>query len=279
MLKRLILGAAVVLLLALAAGFLLVTRARTHLALAPVITRSLLPGAGDPAHGKYLVKDVLVCGECHGADLSGGVVLESALLGRITAPNLTAGRGGLGAKSLHEWDLAVRHGIANRRALLLMPSEGYSHLTAQDMRDVAAYLALLPKVDRQVPPTELRPLGALLVLNGELHADALTLSHDTLDMGDTGVALSRGEYLLEVSACRSCHGVDLKGREVAPGKPRAPALSREVLQPWSYDDFSNALRKGQGRDGRALDALMPWRAYAALPEEDVLALYDALHGS
>ena len=140
MLKRLILGAVVALLLALAAGFLLVTRARTHLALAPVITRSLLPGAGDPAHGKYLVKDVLVCGECHGADLSGGVVLESALLGRITAPNLTAGRGGLGAKSLHEWDLAVRHGIANRRALLLMPSEGYSHLTAQDMRDEAMSL-------------------------------------------------------------------------------------------------------------------------------------------
>lgn len=278
MLKRLILGVAVVLLLALAAGFLLVTRAQTHLAQVPVITRSLLPGVGDAAHGKFLVKDVLVCGECHGADLGGGVVLESPLLGRVSAPNLTAGKGGLGAKSLHEWDLAVRHGLANRRALLLMPSEGYSHLSAQDMRDVAAYLALAPKVDRHVAPTELRPLGALLVLKGALHADGVTLAHDAIDLGDTGVPLSRGEYLLEVAGCRSCHGADLHGRDVAPGKPRAPDLSRATLAAWRFEDFSRALRKGEARDGRALDALMPSRAYAALPDDDVLALFEALHG-
>lgn len=253
MLKRVTLALATLLLVALGAGVFLVTRADAHLTHTPVITKSLLPGVGDPARGKHLVKSVLACGECHGADLGGGVVLETPMLGHISAPNLTRGKGGVGAKSLHEWDLAVRHGVANHRALLLMPSEGYAHLSAQDMRDLAAYLALAPPVDRQLPPTALRPLGALLVLKGALHADALTLAHDAIDMGDTGVPLARGEYLLEVSGCRGCHGRDLRGGDVAPGKPRASDLSREAMAAWRFDDFSRALRQGEGRDGHALD--------------------------
>jgi len=272
------LAAAVLLLVAIVVGFVLVTRADAHLAAPPAVTRSLPPGEGDVARGKYLVKDVLVCGECHGADMGGGIVLENAALGRVSAPNITSGKGGIGAKSLHEWDLAIRHGIANGRALLLMPSDGYSHLSAQDMRDIAAYLAIVPKVDRTVLHTELRPIGAALVLRGSLHADAFIISHDTIDKGDTGVPLQRGAYLLEVAGCRGCHGAELQGREVAPGKPPAPDISRAKLSAWSYQQFVAAVRNGQGLDGRALDALMPSKAYAAMPDDELLALFQELHG-
>ncbi len=270
--------AAVLLVAAVIVGFILVTRAEQMLTDAPKVSRSLLPGTGDAARGKYLVKDVLVCGECHGADLGGGVVLENAALGRITAPNLTTGRGGIGAKSLHEWDLAIRHGIANGRALLLMPSEGYAHLSAQDLRDVVAYFGVLPKVDRTVLRTELRPIGAALVLRHQLHADAFVIDHDTVDKGDLGVALGRGAYLLEVAGCRSCHGPELRGREVAPGKPPAADISREKLATWSFEEFVRAVRNGQGRDGHTLDPLMPSKAYAAMPDDELLALFQTLHG-
>jgi hypothetical protein len=115
-------------------------------------------------------------------------------------------------------------------------------------------------------------------LRHKLHADAFVINHDTVDKGDLGVALGRGAYLLEVAGCRSCHGAELRGREVAPGKPLAADISREKLAAWSFEEFVRAVRNGQGRDGRTLDPLMPSKAYAAMPDDELLALFQVLHG-
>ena len=43
--------------------------------------------------GQHLVEARYGCLECHGGDLSGGVMMDDPLLGRMLGPNLTGGRG------------------------------------------------------------------------------------------------------------------------------------------------------------------------------------------
>src|SRR5450631_3489301 len=49
--------------------------------------------------GQHLASAVAACAECHGSNLAGKVQFDDPLLARIVAPNLTRGRGGLGAAS------------------------------------------------------------------------------------------------------------------------------------------------------------------------------------
>ena len=47
------------------------------------------------ARGEHLANYVSVCVDCHGANLEGVVVVDDPALGRIVAPNLTTGQGGV----------------------------------------------------------------------------------------------------------------------------------------------------------------------------------------
>ena len=47
------------------------------------------------ARGAHIVKAMTMCVECHSADLGGGVMVDDPVLGRLVAPNLTAGNGGV----------------------------------------------------------------------------------------------------------------------------------------------------------------------------------------
>src|SRR5262249_25516514 len=81
-------------------------------------------GAEAVARGQHLAV-IWSCTGCHGADLSGGTVSsldEIPLLAKVPAPNLTAGRGGIGqAYSDTDWVRAIRQGISSdHRAELFM---------------------------------------------------------------------------------------------------------------------------------------------------------------
>lgn len=244
---------------------------------APVKVGSAVPpGEADVKRGGALLQSTLVCTDCHGADYGGKVMADDPVFGRIVAPNLTRGIGGLGARSLTDWDLGIRHGVRrDGTALVMMPSDGYASLSAQDLRDVAGWLDTLAPVNRELPKTRLGPVGAVLVMTGKLRVAAWTVSHDEVPVTDAPVA-DRGAYLINVSGCRGCHGPQLEGHEVRPGAPKAPALNAEAMKSWRREDFTRALQQGVAKDGHALDELMPWKAFAALPEEDVSALWEAL---
>ena len=102
--------------------------------------------------------------------------------------------------------------------------------------------------------------------------------------------LERGEYLADVLVCIECHtpgilsggerGPDLAGSEVGYEIPFSGIYHGPNLTPdeetgigtWSEDDIVKAIRTGERPDGRILSAVMPWRAFAHLTDEDAYAV-------
>jgi mono/diheme cytochrome c family protein len=104
-------------------------------------------------------------------------------------------------------------------------------------------------------------------------------------------ALQRGEYLATIMDCSACHTdgaligrPDLQhplagssiGHEV-PGlgvfyPPNLTPDDETGLGRWSRDEVMLAIRAGRRPDGRELAPAMPWRSYAALTDEDAMAL-------
>ena len=48
--------------------------------------------------GRYLTSHVIVCADCHGQNLGGGSMSDDVMFGRLYAPNLTSGRGGIASR-------------------------------------------------------------------------------------------------------------------------------------------------------------------------------------
>src|SRR5688500_16030148 len=80
------------------------------------------------------------CADCHGEDHSGKIFINDAALGRLQAPNLTSGKGGLpSGYSDRDWLLAMRHGLrSNGKPLLVMPSYEFYKMSDHDMANLIA---------------------------------------------------------------------------------------------------------------------------------------------
>ena len=61
------------------------------------------------------------------------------MLARVGGPNLTRGKGGIGARySDADWVRALKHGLRRDGSpLIFMPSEGFAQLTAADMAAIS----------------------------------------------------------------------------------------------------------------------------------------------
>src|SRR3970282_1355332 len=46
------------------------------------------------ARGGHLVQNIFLCTQCHGEDLSGQIIVDEPINGRLVGTNLTSGRGG-----------------------------------------------------------------------------------------------------------------------------------------------------------------------------------------
>ena len=104
-------------------------------------------------------------------------------------------------------------------------------------------------------------------------------------------AVQRGAYLAAIMDCAGCHtggalvsqpdpGLHLAGSGVGFRIPDLGTFYPPNLTPdpetglgaWSEADIVKAVRTGERPDGRELAPAMPWRAYAALSDDDALAL-------
>lgn len=230
--------------------------------------------------GRYLVRHVMGCAECHGEDLGGKVVVDAPPVGMIPAPNLTAGEGGLDAGyEVADWVRAIRHGVGKHgRALVLMPSEDYQAFSDDDLGAVIAYARSLPAVDRTLAPVSLGPVGRLLVAKGDLKLAAEIVDHGaTPPVTAPGATLEYGRVLGNV--CTGCHGPTLSGGPI-PGAPPEWPPARNLtpdaetgIGAWTEADFLRAMREGKRPDGSAIAEMMPWRAYGAMRDEDLKALW------
>lgn len=232
------------------------------------------------AFGKHRAETL--CQGCHGADM-GGIVnfFEGGPLGTLDSANLTSGEGGIGADfSAEDFVRAIRHGIGKDGKPIFMPAVvSTAHMSDEDLGAIIAYIKTLPPVDRRTNGQKFTPLAKILLTAGVLgKLPVETVSHEvTVSAPPRGVSVEYGKYMVDTHDCRICHGAELNG-----GKHADPTIDKisPNLTPggevafWSENDFMNAIRNGITPSGHELDpALMPWKEYRAMSDEELKAIY------
>lgn len=222
------------------------------------------------------------CAGCHGDDLAGTRFFDDPAIGYIPAPNLTSGQSGIGdSYSDIDFARAIRHGIdADGKPLMIMPSRAYWHFSDEDLGALIAYIKSASLVDNDLGDKDLKPMGQVLLAVGALGDvfAAEVLDHDALrpSAPDQSITAEYGEYLINTSDCRSCHGETLTGAySTEPGAPFSPNLTRGgMLGIWLAADFIETMRTGVTPYGRQLDVnFMPYEDYGQLTDDDLTAMF------
>jgi mono/diheme cytochrome c family protein len=215
--------------------------------------------------GQHLASAVARCVQCHGPNLAGSVLSDSARVGRIVAPNLTRGSGGIGAaRSDADLGRAIRHGLDPQgRPLLSMPSDDYSGMGDADLGAIVAYIRSVPPVESRLPPSDIRPVGRILFALGRLPL----LPSSNIDQFATrppapqpGVTPAYGAYLSRIAGCASCHG---------------PGFSTSFAEA----DFLRVMRTGTLPDGSIVATAMPWQYFAQMTDDELRAIWTFLTAS
>lgn len=239
---------------------------------AELATLSIPADRASVERGRHLA-ETNGCTDCHTEDLSGQVFVDEAPF-RIVAPNLTRGAGGVGEHyEPATWDRAFRHGIGwDGRPLQIMPSAAFHNLADEDAAAIIAYLEQLPPVDKELPATEIRPLGRVLsavAIDPEMEVNTGPARASAPPAGPTR---EYGEYLTSIT-CGYCHGPDLRGAQPpTPGSPPAPDLASAGQ--WRLEDLKHALRTGMTPGGRQLDVnFMPYTFTAKMTDDELEAVH------
>jgi mono/diheme cytochrome c family protein len=212
------------------------------------------------SRGQHLLQSFYACGECHGADLGGGVMVDDPnTVGRLLAPNLTLGTGSRTLKyTAADWDRMVRHGVKPDGTGSPMPSKDFFAMSDRELSDIVSYIRSLPPVNKEVPPIRLGPVGKVLlaldqlVLSANVHPTGHVIDHAPLPPPAAADA-TFGKHLAQT--CTGCHRSNLAGGPIVGGPPEWPParnLTPTGLVGWTYDDFLRALRDGKSKDGVAL---------------------------
>jgi mono/diheme cytochrome c family protein len=236
--------------------------------------------AASVARGRHLAVAIAKCTVCHGADLGGTVFIEAPPF-LLVAPNLTKGAGGVGG-SLNDADYvrAIRHGVApDGHGLLVMPAREYAGLSDADLASIIAYAKSVAPVNRALPPTDIRPLGRVLIALGQMpDSDANRIDHSAQPPAamPATVTLEYGRYMAQVGGCTGCHRANLAGGHV-PGTPTdfpdAQNITPAAIGSWSEADFFHALRVGKRPDGTTIKPFMPWAETAQMTDPEIKALW------
>ncbi|MGI9147069.1 MAG: hypothetical protein ACR2IK_11030 [Chloroflexota bacterium] len=183
------------------------------------------------------------------------------------------------APLLHE---ATLESMIRCRLLFLgpMPTAAYNQMATQDMRDLVAYLRMLPRVDHPLSPDALAPGFVPPPLNQAISVPAVAPS---------GLTAERGAYLVQQGDCTDCHtprgpnGAPDETRHLAGGGQSYKQADGQVVLPpnltpagplssWSDDEIVNAIRQGRAPDSHQLNPLMPYAsAYHVYTDTDVRA--------
>lgn len=222
------------------------------------------------------------CIECHGSDMSGRVLFDDPQLGVAWASNLTPGKGGVGAYYTDEdWIRSIRHGIgADGKSLFVMPSNDYWYMSDKDLANLIASLKNLPPVDKNTAELELTMMARVMVGIGAfrpvIRAEAIDHSGVRPPEPAPGVNAEYGEYLVNISSCRTCHGEQLSGgKDPNPEAPPGPNLTPGgALKRWTDADFIKFMRTGVSLSGEQRDPeFMPWPTLGKMRDEELASIF------
>jgi len=260
-----------------------------------------LHASRDPAvveRGRYLVRGMAHCGECHGAEptgpgrrldqpLSGGLHFDLPV-GTFYARNITPDpETGIGKFTDPELARVLRYGVKPNGDVLL-PFMQFANLSDDDLRAILSYLRTVEPVVQRVPDHDINPLGYLakawfIAPKGPVRPPPTTIRRTP--------SAEYGAYLAnDVANCVSCHTkMDMRtgeriGAPFAGGEPRPshtdptklfspPNLTPDPrwgwLSGWSSATFASRFRAGRVH----ADSPMPWEAYSRLDDNDLAAVF------
>jgi cytochrome c553 len=236
---------------------------------------------GDPAsieRGRHLVTAVGKCQDCHGADFTGLRMMDASIFMKLTAPNLTAGKGGIGSTYTDaDYVRAIRYGVGrDGKALVFMPSEAYTSFSDTDLGSIIAYLKSLPPKDATVERVKsVGPIARMIYLTSGfplIPAELVDRNKSRAPVPE-GVTVEYGKYLSESGGCTSCHlptlagGVEMNGVVTANLTPGGP------LKSWTEGDFFKAIRTGTRPDGTKISEEMPWKSMATMTDDELRATW------
>ena len=260
MIRKLILLAAIVVVLGLAAFWVLTIPATVPASALPAHTPDL-------ANGKEMFY-AGGCASCHAVPkqpdatrLGGGLALTSAF-GTFYVPNISSDRrDGIGAWSEAQFVTAMTKGTSPEGEHLYpaFPYTSYQRMKFDDLRDLFAYLKTLPPVQGRVREHDLsfpfnirRGLGLwkLLYLDGRPFAPDPSKS----------AQWNRGAYLVNGPGhCAECHSprnalgaviasLRFTGGPSPDGNGGVPNITQYKLKNWSEADIAETLESGMTAD-------------------------------
>ncbi|MDQ3283511.1 MAG: cytochrome c [Acidobacteriota bacterium] len=263
------------------------------------------------ARGKYLVRHVGLCLDCHSErklsyalpfnlehEGARGLVWnkEIGFPGTLAAANLTPDPAtGLGKWTDGEILRAIREGV-DRDGNALFPIMPYAHLRSlsdDDAYAIVAYLRTLKPVHYAKPKKSLQlPLNFV----EKFMPEPITAPVPPPDRSNS---VAYGKYLVTVASCAECHtphdshDAPIKGMEFAGGwEMHAPTFKVRTanITPHPSTWVGRATREefiGRFAAFRNFDAsqapqtdgrntLMPWISFSGMTDEDLGAIYDYL---
>lgn len=254
--------------------------------------------------GKYLANHVNVCIDCHstrdfnyysgpiisGTEGKGGAEFVETI-GTFRAPNITPA-------ALAEWSdgeiaRAIASGVNKDGEALfpMMPYPIYNALAQEDLEALIAYLRTLPRIENEVPRSELKFPMNLIVRT-------IPQPYTPKTRPPASDSIAYGKYLATVSGCHFCHtktddqGRQLPGMDFAGGmefKDPMLGMIRSVnitpeedtgIGAWDRAYFINRFKEYADSTSRAIpvakgeaNTIMPWTMYAGMTEVDLRAIY------
>jgi len=248
--------------------------------------------------GKYLAEGVLGCFDCHSqrdwtmdgapviqATRGGGAVFPDAgAPGRIVAPNISPDtETGAGTWTDDMFARAIREGISHdgRTLFPIMPYQGFSKLSDEDLASVIVYVRSIPPVRNQLPKTEI-PFPVNLLIR-----DAPRPITSPVPAPDLPDQVQRGAYMAQLAGCAQCHTPSVKGKPIAGlelaggsrfegpwGEVSSANLTPDPSGIPYYDEamFLKAIRTGHV-GARKLSPVMPWQVYKNMNDQDLKSIF------
>jgi mono/diheme cytochrome c family protein len=286
-LVRRLLGTAAIVSVLGAAGFLVLTVPQV------VSGAGLGPYQPNIANGQTMFQ-VGGCSSCHAVPeqpdrtrLGGGLALKSPF-GTFYVPNISSDRtDGIGAWSEPQFITALTRGTSPQdyHYYPALPYTSYELMSADDLRDLFAFLKTLPAVPGKIRDHDLpfpfnirRPLGLwkLLFLKQQPFKPDPTKS----SMWNRGAYLVNGPgHCAECHSARNFLGAVIESQRFAgapnpDGKGWVPNITQARLKDWSEQDIAFFLETGLTPDGDSAGSSMREvvRNLAQLPGEDRQAI-------
>ena len=216
------------------------------------------------------------CQGCHQPNLSGTVMLDQPLIGRLVASNLTSGKGGVLAHyDDRALDAAIRDGVGwDGRRLAIMPSNEFASLADDDVAAIIAFLRAQTPADHELQGMGYGPaLRAALALGKFAYPyDAIDHARATTPAAPRGATVEQGRYLS--MSCTGCHTTSFEGGPVHGSDKLAPNITPSArIAHWSQAEFARLMREGVRPDGSKVDPAMPWQSYRKLSDDEIAGLY------